>query len=260
MANILEIQAPQWNEIPAPDNVLEIPSHQPLPQQPAEPSETGQLDVFYVFDAPCGAIDECCMAIHDAVTGWWIRPGGASCPCGETDTCTTFGMSPQEWANYYASTPRALDTIFPAWALAAAGIPGYQLAEWDAWTWACCAFVEVAVDVFQPLAGSCAAPDVPYATGKCPSGYFADPNQPGCCKPLDPPLPAGLRNLAGSKRGHFSVPAELAGDRRRLYSTRFIQEPAREAPPPPLPLLAMQPLPPGNCGCAAPNGEEIDEL
>lgn len=269
-----------WQQVIGPNgNVLILPSGlQTSDKGPVGLSIGGQngARIPYQYQDWSDCLDDadtsCACVFHDANTKLVLPvysgffSGGNCCAQLTPDKNSPGGAPCQDVIDglvgqrldraFIGSTP-----LFPQWYLDL--LPPEQIAlglipDW----WTCmCAPPAVVMIPDWPAPGpfaSCAAPDTEYVNGRCPAGFFADPALPGCCRPLDPPVPVGVHNLAGATRLSFAAPAELLPRRRALARTRFERSVYRDAPPPPLPLLAMQPLPPGNCGCALPNSDEIE--
>jgi hypothetical protein len=248
-------------------SVLIIPGQHGRP--PLSPAANTN-EYFHISDCPTG---NCALVLHDAFTGFYsIQRIATFDPITETCACALLasferagcGADLQAFVDSLVGVPES--SIWPPWFIQALGLAPGALFAPDFWFIACYDTPEVLVGLLPPPPPpvfSCAVAgfgDVDYVNGQCPSGYFADPALPGCCKPLDPPAPALYYNLAGPRRSDFAVPPELAGFRPRLSSTRFEPSVTRSAPPPPLPAGAEQPLPPGNCGCSWGTSDEIDEL
>jgi hypothetical protein len=272
--------APAVEIVPTgPGNTLVIPTPQ---DRLIEPYQTPFL--FGDFSGCLGGVSidfSCNCVFHDANTHLMFTvascgAGAGGCVTGNIDLiggCAAVercqarvdamaGVRLDATEYLFDGFPTGILNPFPAWLLGQLSAEQIALGYIPDWWAVFCDPLVITIPGFslRPPPAKCGLPDTEYVNGLCPAGFFADPLLPGCCKPLDPPIPAVLHNLAGATRSSFAVPPELYGRRRILSSTRFEPSVVREAPPPPLPAGAIQPLPPGNCGCSLGTSEEIDEL
>jgi hypothetical protein len=259
---------------PASGNTLVIPGNQ-IGTQPVPPSAP-QGDTINAYRIPSGDCSQlvsdlgasCAAWVHDATTGFYhIGPIADYNPsAGEDCICALAGMLPspnclaalQAQIDALTGTPEWL--IMPRWFLAQQGVDFFATFVADFWFVACFSAEIIIPGPTKPPpnVATCPAPLSDRTAAGCPAGFFVDPSNAACCKPLDPPVPSHVRNLAGLTRSGFGVPAELEPFRVHLSRTRFDAGEIKVAQPPPLPMLAVMPLPAGKCGCET--TEEIDVL
>ena len=237
-------------------------------------SDCNAPDCYYPIIGDCtpdpGFTGACALYVHDRVTGWYYMARAADFQADQIScACALAGVSagtPAEQCQAAIQAAvdnlagRAIWSTTAPWMLAEMGLPRSTPFFPDFYFIACLPQAIIIPNLITPPpSASCTAGEVQRdAAGACPKGFFVDPNISPCCKPLDPPIPVNMHNLAGMTRHAFGVPPDLEAIRSRLGSTRFELGAVKVAQPPPLPALAVMPLPAGKCGCES--SEEIDEL
>lgn len=264
---------------PSTGNTLIIPTnYQPAGQPPAivVPISTcandntcvpggGPLNGYLTLDPSCTLDDTLYCVAHDKTTDLYFFAFNCAGQDATPDIC--FGNCSAYLASIDGQT---VSGVFPGWLLHALGFTGNELLSIDYYFIACPGGLVILPNppTPPPPTGSfCPTGDVSKNTaGGCPVGFFVDPASPTCCKPLDPPIPRSHVNMAGMSRSLFVIPDAIRS-RSRIVRVDELGVPApgpRTAPPeflgPPLPPVAVMPLPPGNCGCgdSESNAAEMD--
>jgi hypothetical protein len=265
---------------PATGNVLVIPGNQygGQPNPPLAP-QGDQTNAFRIpapdcTNAPSSLGARCAVWVHDATTGFYhIGPIADYNPQEVDCICALASMAGATDAECLAAVQSAVDSLtgtpefqlMPRWFLNVLDPTDaifFQTFQADFWFIACFSS-EIIIPATPPPPPTvfCPTGDTLRTGALCPTGFFVDPISPACCKPLDPPTPMLIKNLAGAVHESFAAPVELYAIRSSLRSTKWTPGENKAALPPPLPLLATMPLPAGHCGCGGEQlAEEIDVL
>jgi hypothetical protein len=255
MANVLEIQPAQWEQIAQPQNVLVLPSLQPLPKKPLVPINNFKPQAWEFVDPPCAG-GSCDLLMHDATSGWWKWVAGTGCD-GVSGTPVSIANGypdPIPTVMYFAALVAGTDLLTDTPFTPACDWPGWVESPgacvWDGWTIVC----DNTLIVLDLQLGT--------QTAACLPGQTL--GQDGICRFPDPPRGTGGRPLMPRAYdqvaipGGTKMPAAAAG---RLISVptgkNSVASPSLLNPTlkgPPIPVNT-----PG-CGCGEDEETALEEL